>query len=230
MFTGLVQSLGNLRLLTDDRLEISCVSSDTELILADLTIGDSVAVDGACLTVEQILPQGFIAAVSPETLDRTTIGQRDRTATHVNLETSLRVGGKIGGHFVTGHIDGIGRLVSSTPTATSWELRFAAPPSLTEQWSNYISRYLVSKGSITVNGVSLTIAECDPGGNWFTVAVIPHTYTQTNLSQLQPDLWVNLEADILGKYVEKLMMVPQHTRSSAAEIITPDFLAAHGYQ
>ncbi len=228
MFTGLVQSLGNLRLLTEDRLEILCSSSGGKLILTDLAIGDSVAVDGACLTVEQILPQGFIATVSPETLDRTTIGQKDRTSSHVNLETSLRVGGKIGGHFVTGHIDGIGRLISTTATATSWELKFGAPQLLTEQWSKYLSRYLVSKGSIAVNGVSLTIADCDLAGNWFTVAVIPHTYAATNLSQLQPDTWVNLEADILGKYVEKLML-PQHAGSRQREIITPNFLAANGY-
>jgi riboflavin synthase len=228
MFTGLVQSLGNLRLLTEDRLEILCSSLGAKLILTDLAIGDSVAVDGACLTVEQILPQGFIATVSPETLDRTTIGQKDRTSTVVNLETSLRVGGKIGGHFVTGHIDGIGRLISTKATATSWELKFGAPQSLTEQWSNYLSRYLVSKGSIAVNGISLTIADCDPAGNWFTVAVIPHTYAETNLSQLKPDTWVNLEADILGKYVEKLML-RQHANSRQREIITPDFLAANGY-
>jgi riboflavin synthase len=229
MFTGLVQSLGSLRLLTEDRLEILCVSSGSELILTDLEIGDSVAVDGACLTVEQILPQGFIAAVSPETLDRTTISQRDRTTSYVNLETSLRVGGKIGGHFVSGHIDGVGKLVSSRATATSWELKFAAPGALTEQWANYLSRYLVSKGSIAINGVSLTIADCDPGGDWFTVAVIPLTYSQTNLSQLKADDWVNLEADILAKYVEKLIMAPQHTRSSQREVITPEFLAANGY-
>ena len=228
MFTGLVQSLGNLRLLTEDRLEVLCNFPGSELILTDLAIGDSVAVDGACLTVEQILPQGFIATVSPETLDRTTIGQKNRTSTVVNLETSLRVGGKIGGHFVTGHIDGIGRSISTKATATSWEMKFGAPQSLTEQWSSYLSRYLVSKGSIAVNGISLTIADCDPAGNWFTVAVIPHTYAETNLSQLQPDAWVNLEADILGKYVEKLML-PQHPSSRQREIITPDFLAANGY-
>jgi riboflavin synthase len=230
MFTGLVQSLGNLRLLTEDRWEIVCIGSSTGRILTDLTIGDSVAVDGACLTVEQILPQGFIAAISPETLDRTTIGQRDRISTPVNLETSLRVGGKIGGHFVTGHIDGVGRLTSVTATATSWELRFAAPLNLTQQWSDYISSYLVSKGSIAVNGVSLTIAECDAGGNWFTVAVIPHTYSQTNLSALRPDDLVNLEADILGKYVEKLMRRSTNTQSIDRDLITADFLTANGYQ
>ncbi len=200
----------------------------SELILTDLTIGDSVSVDGACLTVEQILPQGFIAAISPETIDRTTIGQRAITATHVNLETSLRVGGKIGGHFVTGHIDGVGRLVSATSTATSWELRFAAPNTLTQQWTDYISRYLVSKGSIAVNGVSLTIADCDAAGSWFTVAVIPHTYTHTNLSALKPDAWVNLETDILGKYVAKSIgNVPQ---DRSREPITADFLIANGYR
>ena len=229
MFTGLVQSLGNLRLLTEDRLEVSCKFSDAALILTDLTIGDSVAVDGACLTVEEILPQGFIVTVSPETIDRTTIGQRDRTSTHANLETSLRVGGKIGGHFVTGHIDGIGRLVSSRATATSWEMCFAAPEAMTEQWSDYVSRYLVSKGSIAVNGVSLTIADCAPNGDWFTVAVIPHTYSSTNLAQLQPNEWVNLEADILGKYVEKLMGSTQNSLPRKREIITPDFLTANGY-
>jgi riboflavin synthase len=228
MFTGLVQSLGNLRLLAEDRLEILCSLSNGELILADLSIGDSVAVDGACLTVEQILPQGFIAAISPETIDRTTIGQRDFD-THVNLETSLRVGGKIGGHFVTGHIDGVGRLVSATSTATSWELRFSAPLKLTQQWSDYISRYLASKGSITVNGVSLTIADCDRDGNWFTVAVIPHTYLNTNLAELKPNELVNLEVDILGKYVEKLME-NSGLRSRDREIITPNFLESHGYQ
>ena len=230
MFTGLVQSLGNLRLLTEDRLEVSCGFADAKLILTDLTIGDSVAVDGACLTVEEILPQGFIVTVSPETINRTTIGQRDRTSSPANLETSLRVGGKIGGHFVTGHIDGIGRLVSSKSTATSWEMRFAAPEAMTEQWSQYVSRYLVSKGSIAINGVSLTIADCAPNGDWFTVAVIPHTYAQTNLAQLQPNEWVNLEADILGKYVEKLMGSTQNSSSRHREIITPDFLAANGYR
>lgn len=229
MFTGLVQSLGSLRLLTEERLEILCVSADSELILADLAIGDSVAVDGACLTVEKILPQGFIAAISPETLDRTTIGHRDRTASYVNLETSLRVGGKIGGHFVSGHIDGVGKLVYATATASSWELKFTAPQSLTQEWGNYLSRYLVSKGSIAINGVSLTIADCDRQGDWFTVAVIPLTYAKTNLSQLKPDAWVNLEADILGKYVEKLIVTPHHTHSSQREIITPEFLAANGY-
>lgn len=229
MFTGLVRSLGNLRSLTEDRLEVSCVPDGAERILADLAIGDSVAVDGVCLTVEKILPQGFIATISPETIDRTTFGHRDRASSYVNLEPSLRVGDKIGGHFVTGHIDGVGKLVSCRATATSWELRFAAPQVLMEQWHRYISPYIVSKGSIAVNGISLTVADCDRVGSWFTVAVIPHTYAETNLHSLQPDDWVNLEADILGKYVEKLISLSPRDRGSD-RAITPDFLTMHGYQ
>ncbi|MFN6254709.1 riboflavin synthase, partial [Microcystis sp.] len=170
MFTGLIQALGKIRVVDTDRLYLS-VSSDT--ILQDLMIGDSVAVDGVCLTVEEILSEGFVATASPETLQRTTLGRRIKTETSVNLETSLRVGSKIGGHFVTGHVDGIGCLVESIIVANSWEMTFAAPSSLEEQWNNYIARYIVGKGSIAVNGISLTVADCDAYGSWFKVAVIP---------------------------------------------------------
>jgi riboflavin synthase len=98
-----------------------------------------------------------------------------------------------------------------------------------EQWHRYISPYIVSKGSIAVNGISLTVADCDRVGSWFTVAVIPHTYAETNLHSLQPDDWVNLEADILGKYVEKLISLSPRDRGSD-RAITPDFLTMHGYQ
>jgi riboflavin synthase len=141
-------------------------------------IGDSVAVDGVCLTVEQILPEGFLATASPETLQRTTLGRRIQTKTNVNLETSLRVGSKIGGHFVTGHVDGIGCLFESIIVANSWEMTFSAPSSLEDQWNAHIARYIVGKGSIAVNGISLTVADCDASGSWFKVAVIPHTYSR----------------------------------------------------
>jgi riboflavin synthase len=223
MFTGLVQALGTIRLVDSDRLYLS-VSSDT--IISDLAIGDSVAVDGVCLTVEEILGEGFVATASPETLQRTTLGRRISGEAYVNLETSLRVGSKIGGHFVTGHVDGIGCLVESLIVANSWEMTFAAPSSLEEQWNAYISRYIVGKGSIAVNGISLTVADCDQSGNWFKVAVIPHTYEETNLSHLRLGDWVNLEGDILGKYVEKLLgMRSNHAPSE----ISLEFLAEHGY-
>jgi riboflavin synthase len=218
MFTGLVLGLGRLARLQADRLAIHCEGESAAGLLPDLAIGDSVAVDGVCLTVTRLLPDGFEADVSPETLRRTTLGQKT-SRVQVNLEPSLRVGGKLGGHFVTGHIDGTGQLISATEAASAWELQFAVQ-------ATTVQRYLVEKGSIAVNGISLTIAECDLAGQWFSVAVIPHTYAITNLHQLRPGDPVNLEADILGKYVDQLMHPAPGRQDSA---LTPDFLLEHGY-
>jgi riboflavin synthase len=236
MFTGLVQSLGSIESYNQNTLKISLIGDHYNLIMSDLAIGDSVAVDGICLTVETILEKGFVATASPETLERTTLGDRvgyssgnrQHTTKYVNLETSLRMGSKIGGHFVTGHIDGIGCLVESIPTATSWLVRFGMPTEMSGQWQERIGRYLVAKGSIAVNGISLTIADCGDDGSWFTAAVIPHTYTETNLSYLQPGNLVNLESDILGKYVDQLIAHRLPT-ASQSETISLSFLAEHGY-
>ena len=223
MFTGLIQGLGSIQTTTSDRL---LIKTDAPLILTDLAIGDSVAVDGICLTVETLLKDGFTATASPETLNRTTLHQyQQNQADYVNLETSLRVGSKLGGHFVSGHVDGVGCLVESLPTEKAWEMIFSAPANLEDQWQQFIARYLVQKGSIAVNGISLTVAECDAQGTWFKAAVIPHTYSETNLTYLKPGDWVNLECDILGKYVEKLLNYPHASNSS----ITLEFLSEHGY-
>ncbi len=228
MFTGLIQGLGSIQLLAKDRLALSLVENTSQAILSDLAIGDSVAVDGVCLTVEEILPDGFVATASPETLQRSTLGRRSQAADYVNLETSMRVGSKLGGHFVTGHVDGIGCLVESVSTEKSWEMSFAAPPSLSEQWQHYIARYVLSKGSISVNGISLTVADCDADGNWFKAAVIPHTYAETNLCYLKIGDWVNIESDILGKYVDKLLG-HRLGNNGTQEDISLTFLAEHGY-
>jgi riboflavin synthase len=186
-----------------------------------LTVGDSVAVDGVCLTVIEILPQGFTADASPETLARSTLG--DRRNTWVNLESSLRIGSKLGGHFVTGHVDGIGTLQASIQTSTSWEMTFTTTDS--------VARYVISKGSIAVNGISLTVAHCNPDGTTFTVAVIPHTYASTNLHLLHLNDPVNLEGDILGKYVEKFLRpkTTNHDASTKRDLVGSDFLIEHGY-
>jgi riboflavin synthase len=230
MFTGLVQGLGTLQLIGSDKLQITCLPPASGLILPDLALGDSVAVDGVCLTVVDILPQGFIAVASPETRDRSTLGN---FAHYVNLEASLKVGSKLGGHFVTGHVDGTGILKSAVQTATSWEIEFHTS-------SAQVARYVIPKGSIAINGISLTVADCNPEGSWFTVAVIPHTYTETNLQYLTPGSPVNLEGDILGKYVEKFLRLgvdPQIHQTGdrefdlarSPETMTPNFLAEHGY-
>ncbi|MGC1307935.1 MAG: riboflavin synthase [Phormidesmis sp.] len=234
MFTGLIQSVGQLQHLGQYRLKITC-STASDRVLKGIEPGDSIAVDGVCLTVEKILTQGFIASASPETLDKTTLGKVLDNG-KVNLEPSLRMGSKIGGHFVTGHVDGIGQLDKSERIANAWEISF-------RNVSDRVSRYIVTKGSITVNGISLTVADCTLSGDWFMAAVIPVTYTETNLQHLRPGDWVNLEGDVLGKYVEKFARIgsnAQNLADSALEIDledTPDaasdlsmsFLAEHGY-
>jgi riboflavin synthase len=235
LFTGLVATVGKLHLISDQLVRISNAAS---IANSDLVIGDSVAVDGVCLTVTEVLPTGFVATISPETISRTVLGLPDRGSDggerQVNLEPSLRVGGKLGGHFVTGHIDGLGYLEASVQTENSWEISFQVPDAR-------VARYIVPKGSVAVNGISLTIAECSASGNWFKVAVIPHTYAETNLNQLQPGSPVNLEGDVLGKYVEKFLRLG-HADPAVSELeslyqadagstdaLSPAFLAEHGY-
>jgi riboflavin synthase len=217
MFTGLIQTVGQLTLLDPEHVQIACPASSSAIILHGLEIGDSVAVDGVCLTVSQIQSDGFIADISPETLRRSTLGAARSGSQPVNLETSLRVGGKLGGHFVTGHVDGLGALKSSQSTAASWEMTFTTD-------NDAVSRYILSKGSIAINGISLTVADCNDRGDWFMAAVIPHTYAETNLCHLTPGSAVNLEGDILGKYVEKFMR-----SGTPPTAITSDFLTEHGY-
>ncbi len=225
MFTGLIQALGTIKPLGGDFWKISFISHSLDVILQDLAYGDSVAVDGVCLTVEKISNDGFVATASPETLLRTTLGSESTQTRYVNLEASLKVGSKIGGHFVMGHVDGVGRLLESRQTATSWEMTFKAPSS--------IARYIVPKGSIAVNGISLTVAEYDSEAMQFKVAVIPLTYQETNLSQLAPGSLVNLEGDILGKYVEKFLISGKNshniTDNADDSSLTSAFLAEHGY-
>ncbi len=236
MFTGLVQAMGTIDAIDAQQVQLSWHSAAGRASqLApydDITIGDSIAVDGICLTVTQVLAQGFTAAVSPETLKRTTLGELFPRSM-VNLEASLRVGSKLGGHFVTGHIDGVGYLQKAAQTAEAWELSIQVPEA--------IARYIVEKGSVAVNGISLTVANCSSTGDRFSVAVIPLTYQHTNLQFLQPQSPVNIEADVLGKYVEKFLTGGRgaggeaNLNQSAAEHRSPSdwvtaaFLAENGY-
>ena len=207
-------------MLDANHLKIECVGAGRDRLLQDLELGDSIAVDGVCLTVETALDDGFVATASPETLAKSTLGHRVDGG-KVNLEGSLRVGSKIGGHFVTGHVDGLGRLATAVASETSWELRFTVT-------SPQVTRYIVPKGSIAVNGISLTVADCSASGDWFTVAVIPVTYQETNLQFLQPNQPVNLEGDVLGKYAEKFLNLGPAIAHSEQDIAL-DFLAEHGY-
>ncbi len=214
MFTGLVQTIGIIEQRDRDRLVIHCPD-----LVAKIAIGDSVAVNGVCLTATQVSDASFIADVSPETLGRTNFS--DRKLKYVNLETALAVGDKVGGHFVSGHIDGIGKLCDRAIIGNSWELGFEAIPE--------VARYIVFKGSIAINGISLTVSYCNDSGTNFRVAVIPHTYDNTTLKDLDIGSSVHLEGDLLGKYVEKFLKFNNSTYASPTAPITPEFLIENGW-
>ena len=191
MFTGLVQELGTVRELEDtgEGVRLTVSASLTEALLE----GGSVAVNGVCLTATAVHDHHFQADVMNETLERTALSAVSPGA-RVNLELPLRAGEPLGGHIVQGHVDGVGRVLESADDGFARRTRIGADPSLL--------RYVVVKGSITVDGVSLTVAECDERS--FTVSLIPETLERTNLGAARDGASVNLEVDILAKYVEKL--------------------------
>ena len=209
MFTGIVEGLGKVKRLTmkgaDAVLEI-----EAGISLAEVSLGDSIAVNGACLTVTSKNQQNFQADVSAETLSRTTL-KLLQPGHKVNLEKSLRVGGFVGGHFVLGHVDATGRILSQAQKSGSLILAV--------EMNDNISRYIVEKGSVAIDGISLTVNKLEKSR--FYVNIIPHTAENTTLVTKKEADFVNIETDILGKYVEKLL---QSNRG-----IDKDFLAQHGF-
>jgi riboflavin synthase len=185
VFTGLVREVGRVASFQEGRLRI-----ESQLAAA---IGDSVSINGCCLTVVDGDRRTLAFDAVPETLARSTIGRLEPGA-GVNLEPALRAGEPLGGHYVQGHVDGVGRVRSVEPEADGRRVWFDAPPD--------VLRYCVEKGSIAVDGVSLTVAGLDDEG--FAVALVPHTLAVTTLGALEPGNEVNLEADVLAKYVERL--------------------------
>jgi riboflavin synthase len=194
MFTGIVEELGRVRSITPNeggaRIEI-----DADVVLEDVVIGASIAVNGCCLTVVELTAGWWAADAVTETLDRTSLGAL-RAGDPVNLERPVRLEDRLGGHLVQGHVDGVGVLVERAPLPDgSTRMRFRMPASQL--------RYIVEKGSITVDGISLTVAALHDDG--FEVAVIPHTLVVTTLGAKQPGDPINLEVDVLAKYVERLL-------------------------
>jgi len=194
MFTGLVEALGTVCAVTPDANGRNLVIAEAKLA-PQLRIGDSVAVNGTCLTVVECGAETFRFQAGPETLSRTNLGEL-KVGDRVNLERALLVTDRLGGHFVQGHVDGVGE-VSDRREQGEWEaIWFSCPPEL--------SRYMVSKGSIAVDGVSLTLVDVESGR--FSVALIPHTLEHTTLGFRSIGATVNLETDLLAKYVEKLLL------------------------
>jgi riboflavin synthase len=195
MFTGIVEGTGRVVTLAvapggaGARLEV-----EAPWPAGALAAGDSVAVDGCCLTVAATTPGGFAADLVAETLRRTALG-RLAAGDRVNLERPLALGGRLGGHLVQGHVDGVGRVLERRPVGEGEEVRVELPEAL--------ARYVVEKGSIAVDGVSLTVAGVGEG--WFAVALVPHTLATTTLGQRGPGDPVHLEVDVVAKYVERLV-------------------------
>lgn len=188
MFTGIVEEMGRVRSVAPD-VAATRLSFDAPLVAGDAGIGDSIAVNGACLTVVDAGPGWWAADAVPETLARTTLGSL-RPGDAVNLERPLRPDGRLGGHLVQGHVDGVGEVLAPPP-----DLRIRVPAALTP--------YVVEKGSVTVEGCSLTVVAV--GDDWLSVAIIPHTAAVTTLGAKAAGDPVNLEADVIAKYVERLL-------------------------
>jgi len=201
MFTGIIQHVGQI-ISTETRDGDCRLMIEAGVVLAHAKPGDSIAVSGICLTAVEISHEKFAADVSRETLSLTTAGSWKK-GSKVNLEPALAAGQPLGGHLVSGHVDGVGKLLSKHEDARSWRMRFEAPKTL--------ARYLVQKGSITVDGVSLTVNEACPEqgrgaeGSAFAVNMVPHTLQHTTLGLLQPGDVVNLEVDLIARYLEKLV-------------------------
>lgn len=215
MFTGIVEELGTIRAVRRGP-HSAALSIAAHTVLSDLKIGDSVAVNGVCLTATSVDGSGFTADVMHETLNRSSLGALG-VGSRVNLERAMAADGRFGGHIVSGHIDGTGLISAVRPDDNAvWYTVSAAPELL---------RYIVEKGSITIDGISLTVAAVE--ADRFSVSLIPHTASVTTLGQKSPGDLVNLETDILGKYVEKLLRPAQDPPPQSK--LTWEFLAENGF-
>lgn len=216
MFTGIIQAIGQVTAVEkrggDLRLNVEAPSMDWSQVAR----GDSIATNGVCLTAVQLPGNGFVADVSLETLSLTTVGQW-RPGTRVNLEMALTPQSRLGGHIVSGHVDGIGAVLARSADARSERFRLRAPAEL--------AKYIAHKGSITVDGTSLTVNRVE--GDEFELNIVPHTLSHTVMGDYRVGTGVNLEVDVIARYLERLLMGERAAEQNTA--ISAEFLAAHGY-
>ena len=208
MFTGIIEEIGKILDITSDKIAVECGTA-----LEGVSLGDSIAVNGVCLTVTEFGQNKFWADISPETFKSTTFGYL-KVGQYVNLERAMKADGRFGGHMVSGHVDGLGKFLSAQKKGDFYDLKIELD---LEQ-----AKYVVKKGSISINGVSLTIAEiCEKS---ISLAIIPHTYENTNLKTLKSGDFVNIEVDIVAKYIEKFL-----SSSDNKSKISLEFLQEHGF-
>ena len=206
MFTGIVEETGKVQAITDRKVVIEC-----KKVLEDSKIGDSIAVNGVCLTITSIGENSFSADISPETF---RISCKLKQGDIVNLERAMSANGRFGGHIVSGHVDGVATIVSNKNNGEFYDLQI--------KLSDEESKYVIKKGSITINGISLTIAKIE--GSLINLAIIPHTYENTSLKCLKIGDLVNIEVDIIAKYIEKFL-----STSDNKSRIDIDFLQRNGF-
>ncbi|MDT8445590.1 MAG: riboflavin synthase [bacterium] len=216
MFTGLIEEVGQLEALrgigpNQKELTLRC-----RLIQSDLKLGDSVAIDGVCLTVVRFDDQSAAFELSSETLDKSLFAAK-RSGARLNLERALRMGDRLGGHMVQGHVDGIGRCELVEKQGNFYRLAFS--------FDGALEKYFIPKGSVAINGISLTLSKLD--SQQLEVAIIPHTYLETNLSELSPGDLVHLETDLIGRYVERMLSFGAQNQPESK--LNESFLKDHGF-
>jgi len=217
MFTGIIEATGTIAAITssqgDSLLQISCKDLD----MSDVQLGDSIAVNGVCLTAIKFSDSDFTADVSAETLSRSCF-QHCNVGDPVNLEKALQANGRLGGHMVSGHVDGIGEVVARYQDARSWRFQIKAPKE--------IAHYIAEKGSITIDGISLTVNSVTD--LIFDVNIVPHTIASTNMGTFEVGTRVNLEVDLIARYLERLL-TKEDLKSAAQSSLTKEFLAENGF-
>ena len=218
MFTGIIEAVGTIVAMTNKGQDISLRIQSGKLDLADVRLGDSIATNGVCLTVVQLPGDGYVADLSAETLKRTGFVHY-RPGQSVNLEKALMPTSRLGGHLVSGHVDGVGEVVATTPLGRAVEYWIEAPAEL--------ARYIAEKGSITVDGISLTVNSVE--GARFRLTIVPHTTQETTIAQWRVGSRVNLEVDVIARYLERLILGDKAAKPQASSNVTMAMLAENGF-
>lgn len=219
MFTGIIEEIGTIQTIMHGSASAK-LQIHAEKIMEDVNIGDSIAVNGVCLTVCTLSSSSFEADVMNETLKRTSLGQLSR-GSKVNLERAMAANGRFGGHIVTGHIDGTGTLVRFEKDDIATIVSIETSPE--------IMHYIIEKGSIAIDGTSLTVSQVSLQQNTFQVSLIPHTKENTILLTKRTGSLVNLENDVVGKYIERFVQFPKHNDVKEETRITKEFLTKYGF-
>ncbi len=217
MFTGIIEAIGTIRALSPKGGDVRVYVETGKLDLADVKLGDSIAVNGVCLTAVELPGDGFWADVSRETLARSAFIDL-KTGSKVNLEKALTPSSRLGGHLVCGHVDGVGEILKREDNARAIQFTVRAPREL--------AKYIALKGSITVDGTSLTVNAVN--GAEFELTIVPHTLIETIMADYRPGRQVNLEVDLLARYLERLLLGDKAAEPTASGI-SESFLAEHGY-